>query len=76
MDSDSNKDKYNGGEQYEHAEETSPSPIDFEITDAALNPAEQVAYGPTGVRGLVGSPFIFGAAMLASMGGFSFGYDQ
>lgn len=75
MDSDSNKDKYlSGGEHYEHVVEASPSPI--HITDAALNPAEQVSYGPTGVRGLISSPFIFGAALLASMGGFSFGYDQ
>lgn len=76
MDSDSNKDRYKGGEQYEHAEEASPSPIDIEISDAALNPTEQVAYGKPGVRGLISSPFIFGAALLASMGGFSFGYDQ
>lgn len=77
MDSDSNSNKNNkylGSEQYEHVEESSPSPI--HITDAALNPTEHVAYGKTGARGLLSSPFIFGAAMLASMGGFSFGYDQ
>ncbi|CAM1506348.1 Fc.00g059890.m01.CDS01 [Cosmosporella sp. VM-42] len=38
--------------------------------------AEDVSYGPSGVRGIVGSPLVFGAALLASMGGFSFGYDQ
>lgn len=38
--------------------------------------AEHVSYGPNGVRGLFGSPYVFGAAFLASMGGFSFGYDQ
>lgn len=38
--------------------------------------AEQVSYGPGGVRGLVSSPYILGAAFLASLGGFSFGYDQ
>lgn len=75
MDSDSNKDKYvGGGEHFEHSGDRSPSPV--HISDAALNPTEEVAYGPTGVRGLVSSPYIFGAAMLASMGGFSFGYDQ
>lgn len=74
MDSDSNKDKYTGGEQYEHTEDISGSPV--HIADAALNPTEQVAYGKTGVRGLISSPYIFGAALLASMGGFSFGYDQ
>ncbi|OAA63460.1 General substrate transporter [Niveomyces insectorum RCEF 264] len=38
--------------------------------------AENLAYGPNGLRGLVGSSYVFGAAFLASMGGFSFGYDQ
>ncbi|KAF7159506.1 hypothetical protein CNMCM5623_004844 [Aspergillus felis] len=35
-----------------------------------------VAYGPNGVRGLFSSSYVFGAAFLASLGGFSFGYDQ
>lgn len=38
--------------------------------------AEHVSYGPSGVRGLISSPYVFGAALLASLGGFSFGYDQ
>lgn len=38
--------------------------------------AENVSYGPDGIKGLVSSPFVFGAAFLASLGGFSFGYDQ
>lgn len=38
--------------------------------------AEDVAYGPDGLRGLLGSSYVFGAAFLASLGGFSFGYDQ
>jgi MFS family permease len=37
---------------------------------------EDISYGKGGIRGVVGSPYIFGAAFLASMGGFSFGYDQ
>ncbi|KAK7541299.1 general substrate transporter [Phyllosticta citricarpa] len=37
---------------------------------------EDVSYGPRGFRGLIGSPFVCGAAFLASLGGFSFGYDQ
>ncbi|KAF5699772.1 quinate transport [Fusarium mundagurra] len=37
---------------------------------------EDISYGPGGIRGVVASPYIFGAAFLASMGGFSFGYDQ
>lgn len=38
--------------------------------------AESVSYGPGGIKGIVSSPFVFGAAFLASLGGFSFGYDQ
>lgn len=38
---------------------------------------ENVEYGPRGVRGLFSSgPYILSAALLASLGGFSFGYDQ
>jgi MFS family permease len=35
-----------------------------------------VAYGPAGIRALFSSGYVFGAAFLASLGGFSFGYDQ
>ncbi|KAL1591353.1 hypothetical protein SLS60_012052 [Paraconiothyrium brasiliense] len=38
--------------------------------------AEGVSYGPNGIRGLLSSRIVFGAAFLASLGGFSFGYDQ
>ncbi|WZH40763.1 general substrate transporter [Fusarium acuminatum] len=37
---------------------------------------EDISYGHGGIRGVIASPCIFGAAFLASMGGFSFGYDQ
>lgn len=37
---------------------------------------ETLSYGPGGVKGLVDSSYVFGAAFLASLGGFSFGYDQ
>ncbi|KIX01088.1 uncharacterized protein Z518_10154 [Rhinocladiella mackenziei CBS 650.93] len=37
---------------------------------------EHVSYGPDGLRGLLTSGYVFGAAFLASLGGFSFGYDQ
>jgi MFS family permease len=37
---------------------------------------EDISYGHGGIRGVIASPYIFGAAFLASMGGFSFGYDQ
>jgi hypothetical protein len=34
------------------------------------------AYGSLGIRGMFESPYVSGAAALASLGGFSFGYDQ
>lgn len=38
---------------------------------------DDVAYGPQGIQGLLSSgPYILSAALLASLGGFSFGYDQ
>lgn len=49
-------------------------PVTTSDLPAAL--AEGVSYGPNGVRGLFSSPLVFGAAFLASLGGFSFGYDQ
>lgn len=38
--------------------------------------AQQVHYGYSGARAFFSSPYVFGAALLASMGGFSYGYDQ
>ncbi|KAF5525678.1 Sugar transporter STL1 [Colletotrichum aenigma] len=39
--------------------------------------AESIPYGPSGVRGIFSSgPYMLSAAFLASLGGFSFGYDQ
>ena len=37
---------------------------------------DSVSYGPGGMRGLFSNVYVFGAAFLASLGGFSFGYDQ
>ncbi|KAI9842640.1 MAG: hypothetical protein M1837_007007 [Sclerophora amabilis] len=37
---------------------------------------EKLSYGSDGFTGLVNSPYVFAAALLASLGGFSFGYDQ
>lgn len=37
---------------------------------------QNLSYGPDGVRGIFSSGYVFGAAFLASLGGFSFGYDQ
>lgn len=36
--------------------------------------AEGVSYGYSGARAFLTSPYVFGAALLASMGGFSYGY--
>ena len=60
------------GEQAYHREDLDNVPA-AELPDKL---AEQVSYGPGGVRGLVSSPYVLGAAFLASLGGFSFGYDQ
>ena len=38
--------------------------------------ARQVDYGTSGTKGFFTSPYVFLAALLASMGGFSYGYDQ
>ncbi|KAM5344354.1 hypothetical protein ACJ41O_012891 [Fusarium nematophilum] len=35
-----------------------------------------ISYDNKGIGGIVRSPYVFGAALLASFGGFSFGYDQ
>lgn len=37
---------------------------------------EELSYGRSGIMGIFDSWYVFGAALLASMGGFSFGYDQ
>lgn len=37
---------------------------------------DEVSYGPTGIQGVFSSWYVSGAAFLASLGGFSFGYDQ
>ncbi|RYN79441.1 hypothetical protein AA0117_g3438 [Alternaria alternata] len=44
-------------------------------TMVVVNDAD-ISYGKNGIPGLIGSPYVFGAALLASLGGFSFGYDQ
>ncbi|KAH7133041.1 general substrate transporter [Dactylonectria estremocensis] len=37
---------------------------------------QDVSYGPNGIRGIFALGYVTGAAFLASLGGFSFGYDQ
>ena len=52
--------------QLEHGEESvRPGLADVDLS-----------YGSEGLSGLVRSPYVLGAAVLASMGGFSFGYGM
>lgn len=37
---------------------------------------QDISYGKDGISGIIGSGYVAGAAFLASLGGFSFGYDQ
>ncbi|KAF7166882.1 hypothetical protein CNMCM6106_002526 [Aspergillus hiratsukae] len=37
---------------------------------------QSISYGSAGVAGLLSSKYVFGAAVLASLGGFSMGYDM
>lgn len=39
-------------------------------------PMVELSYDNKGISGILRSPYVFGAALLASFGGFSFGYDQ
>ncbi len=43
---------------------------------AVLTEYEHLSYGAGGLKGLVQSPYVFAAAFVASMGGFSFGYGE
>jgi hypothetical protein len=57
-------------EHQEHADLDLKADADF------VQLAEEVQYGYTGARAMFASPYILGAAMLASMGGFSYGYGR
>ncbi|PVH78286.1 general substrate transporter [Cadophora sp. DSE1049] len=50
--------------------------LESKLDDTMMVEQNDVAYGPNGIRGLLGNSYVFGAAFLASLGGFSFGYDQ
>ncbi|KFZ06244.1 hypothetical protein V501_07588 [Pseudogymnoascus sp. VKM F-4519 (FW-2642)] len=58
-------------EGIEHREDNI-SPID---SDDPFD-AENIVYGPSGFKGLIAAPYILGVSFLASLAGFSFGYDQ
>jgi predicted MFS family arabinose efflux permease len=53
---------------FEHNETVAP--VNFESR------VRSVSYSRGGMRGLVSNTYVTGAAFLASLGGFSFGYDQ
>jgi MFS family permease len=44
------------------------------IGDTSFLPS--VSYGESGIQGVISSPYVLGAAVLASLGGFSMGYDM
>lgn len=68
---------YAKGEDLQHIEQSElGKPENVDAADLPVILADHVSYGPSGVRGLISSPYVFGAALLASLGGFSFGYDQ
>lgn len=49
--------------------------IDRNISDNPILIAEEVHYGFSGFKGILQSLYIFGAALLAFMGGFSYSYS-
>lgn len=56
---------------------TITSGAEYPLDQSVTKLAGDVAYGPKGVRGIFSSgPYILSTAFLASLGGFSFGYDQ
>ncbi|KAI1086675.1 hypothetical protein F5B19DRAFT_122280 [Rostrohypoxylon terebratum] len=48
----------------------------FEDAPSREESTAEISYGDKGIKGIIQSPYVFGAALLASLGGFSFGYDQ
>ncbi|EOO01019.1 putative mfs monosaccharide transporter protein [Phaeoacremonium minimum UCRPA7] len=52
------------------------SPIHLEDSFSHDADITTISYDTKGISGIIRSPYVFGAALLASFGGFSFGYDQ
>lgn len=53
------------------------SPLHLEDgTDPHGQSSPTISYDSHGISGIIRSPYVFGAALLASFDGFSFGYDQ
>ncbi|KAI9736309.1 MAG: hypothetical protein M1834_001195 [Cirrosporium novae-zelandiae] len=63
----------NGGYAEHHEDLDMVKVTEGDIPDCLV---EEVSYGPGGIKGIISSPYVVGAAFLASLGGFSFGYDQ
>lgn len=61
-----------GSSDYDYARTVENVPT----AELPTNLAEHLSYGKSGIPGLVCSPYVLLASFLASMGGFSFGYDQ
>jgi hypothetical protein len=57
-------------------ESLSNSPSHVEETDPTPQAETIVEYDSNGLSGIVRSPYVLGAATLASLGGFSFGYGK
>lgn len=59
---------------------TDPVQVDnvehHEIQGSYSKSDPNIDYDINGISGIIRSPYVFGAALLASFGGFSFGYDQ
>lgn len=73
---DANKTK---AEMYEDTakHDEKPSLDDIKGEANVFEVVDDIEYGPRGVKGLLSSgSYILSAALLASLGGFSFGYDQ
>ncbi|KAJ9144539.1 MFS monosaccharide transporter [Pleurostoma richardsiae] len=57
-------------------EEASGTTSESQVEVAQSFPEDVIRYDDKGLSGILRSPYVFGAAALASLGGFSFGYDQ
>lgn len=53
-----------------HIEDSNP------VNHVLQQSEEVIFYGPSGLRGIFHSSYVLGAAALASLGGFSFGYGE
>ncbi|OJD34080.1 high-affinity glucose protein [Diplodia corticola] len=76
MDKKPSEQPFKAVEAHDQATEKIEHLPDHELTTIPSNAEGHVSYGKSGMKGLVESPYVLGAAFLASMGGFSFGYDQ